>query len=148
MQNYFFDKEITLLSSKTSVLVLTNFRIRYQKFTDGALNVESIFLNKISSVKVHNKNYPWLLIMSLAILGLTLSSSNPEASQTSQTSFILGMLLGFTLFFSFLGFRKYLLTIHSDTGIAIDIPIKGIKKEMVLKFVNQIEEAMYNYDKL
>lgn len=134
---YLLPNEEIITKSEKNIVTLTNYRIRYSDIEFGKAHIVSILLEKVSSVEVHYRSKVTLLYLAviLGLAGLVLLSSNESIAILS--------LVGSGLSFIFYALsRKHYLTIESVGSNKINFQIQGMKRDMILKFVNQVEEAV------
>ena len=138
MENQFLlEGEEILTESTDKIVTLTNKRIKKSVSSFGNAHVISMHLEKISTIEIHYRSWPWILIFGilLVVTGLILRMQNN--AEILFAGILAG--LGFILIY-FITYR-HLITITSDGGTRIDILTKGMKREGVLEFVNKIENA-------
>jgi hypothetical protein len=130
--------EQIITQSDGNIITLTNIRIRYSDKQFGKAHIISIMLEKVGSIEVKYQSNIVLLI--LAIIGF-LAALFGLASNESELVFF-GLIAGGILTASYLGTRKHALAITSDSGKGILFHTKGMKQEAVLKFIDQVEQAI------
>lgn len=136
---YLFNDEIIINQMRNAAVVLTNYRIRYSRKGLSTAHTLSILLEKISSIEVHYKSYPLMLVLGMLLaLGSTLiSGPNKDLS-------ILGYGIGGLLILFFFITQKHVITVESDGGAKMNFRTKAMRPDAILNFVNQIEEAKKN----
>lgn len=134
---YILEGESIITQSKDRMVTLTNYRIRFQDTSSGRAHIVSIMLEKISSIEIHYKSYIFLLIIGilLAAAGLFMGVNNMGRQMT------LGLVLGGLFILVYLRTRKHVVSIASDGGAKINFETKGMRREVLLDFINQIEKA-------
>lgn len=136
-------EEKEIMSSDNGLIKLTNRKIRYTSESFGKANIVSIMLNEISAIEVYYKSYlPALLLGILFILlGLILGVQN-------QGDALLALLiLGVIFIIYYLMTRRHVVSIISNSGRAISFQSSGMRRETLLKFIDKVEKAKYEYDK-
>lgn len=135
--NYLLKNEVEITSSSNKQVTLTSHRILYDGKQFGKSKYTSIMLEKISSVEVHCRSWPQILILGILAIaaGLVLAGKGEE-----QASLLCG---GVGLFFCILYLlsRKHFITFTSDGGTKIDLHTSGLKREALLKFVTLVDQA-------
>lgn len=138
--NQFFEGEQLITQSDDKTLTLTNQRLRYNSSNYSNAHIVSIMLNNISSIEIHYKSSVLMLIIGvLLVIGGVIMGASDQGE-----AFVAGVGLGclFVLFY-FLT-RKHVITISSDGGSKINFQTKGMKREILLDFINKIELAKSN----
>jgi hypothetical protein len=135
---YLLNGEQIITQSDENTITLTNLRIRYLDKQFGKAHIISIMLQKISSIEVRYRSNILLLI--LAVIGF-ITALFGLANNKSELVFI-GLIAGGILVASYFGTRKYALSVTSDGSTKIQFHTKGMKQESVLKFMNQVEQAI------
>jgi len=130
--NLLQNEELLMNSDDKSVL-LTNKRVVMDSKIWGKSNKIFIFLEDISSVEVHYKSYPLLLILSVVsmIVIVFLREIPPIAGIGLALLFAVGWLIT----------RKHTIQINSNGGASIDIYIKGMSDETIGKFIHKLQQA-------
>jgi len=133
MKQHFFEDEQEITRSDNDIVILTSHRIRF----DDSKHVISIMLEKVSSIEVHYRS--WLICLLVGILaaaaGLGIGADN------NGQAMIVGLVLGAVLILAYFLTRKHVISIASDGGTKINFETRGMKREAILKFINQIEKA-------
>jgi hypothetical protein len=117
----------------TPSFVLTTHRIRYTwrgMFSNNEY-VNSIMLEKISSIEERYKNYPLILVLAILLLIAGSYAGSIEAG-------LVGGLIFLALWFFT---RKHVLSIYPDGGAAINVDIKNRNQQTIVSFIDQIEMA-------
>lgn len=136
--HHLLDNEQIITQSDGNPVSLTNLRLRYNDTQWGKAHIISFLLEKVSSVEIHYRSKTFLLIIAiLAIAGGLIAGANGDEE-------FIGIGLGAGLLFIILYFvsRRLYLTISSDSGDKIHFHIKGMKRDKVLNFINQLESAI------
>ncbi|HEY1045227.1 MAG TPA: hypothetical protein VGF79_02235 [Bacteroidia bacterium] len=135
--NQLLKNEAEIVSSSNQQVTLTTHRIIYDDKQIGKSKYTSIMLEKISSIEVHYRSWPQILILGIIAIAAGLVFAGQEEE---QASLLCG---GIGLFFCvlYLLSRKHFITISSDGGTRINLLSSGLKREALLKFVNQIDQA-------
>ena len=139
-QDHLFDNERIITQSDRDLITLTNLRIRYSDDVWGKSHVISLLLEKVSSVEIHYRSKPILLVLGIlsVIVGVFLESNGAEGSIA-----VFGV-IGFVFILLHIFSRKHFMTISSEGGSKINFHIKRMKHSKVLTFVNQLEGAIIN----
>lgn len=123
--------EHIVMGSTDGSLVLTNLRVRHEGKVDGSRVYKSIPLSKVAGCSVQTRSYPILLL--LAVLAL-LSVFGVPTDQARLVAGCGGLLLIACFFIT----RNGRLEIHSDGTLVIAAPTKGLKHDVVLRFVEAV----------
>ncbi len=135
---YLFNNEHVITHSDGNVLTLTNLRLRYSVSQWGKAQYVSLLLEKISSIEMHYRSKIIFLILGiLAIPGGLIAGVNGDEEFIG-----IGIGAGLVLIILYLFSRKHYLTISSDGGGKIHFLTKGMKREKVFDFINQLESAI------
>ena len=129
--------ETVITEANDKTIRLTSHRIIHYKDGYTESKLVSITLEKISSIEVHYKS--WLLLLILGIL--TILAGLMAGAQRHEDVMKLGLVVGVGLILAYLGSRKHLLTISSDGGAKIHIETRGMKREAIWRFINQVDAA-------
>ncbi|MBQ21661.1 MAG: hypothetical protein CMD31_12975 [Flavobacteriales bacterium] len=134
---YILEGESIITQSNDKTVTVTNKRVRYQASSSGKAHIVSIMLEKISSIEIHYKSKVFILIIGilLAAAGLFMGANNVGSAM------ILGLVLGGLFILIYLLTRKHVVSIASDGGAIIYFQTKGMKREVLLDFINKIEKA-------
>src|SRR5690606_29599459 len=105
--------------------------------SSGKAHIVSIMLEKVSSIEIHYKSKVLILIFGILLVsaGLIMGANN------SGTPMIFGLVLGGLFILIYLLTRKHVVSIASDGGAIIYFQTKGMKREVLLDFINKIEKA-------
>ena len=132
-----FNGEAIISQSSDETVTLTNKRIRSTSKSDAV----SILLHNVSSIEVHSKSYPLLLV--LAILSLLISALPLLDIHSDDMQILFGGVAAATAFALLYFFsRKSVVSIHPHGGRKIEFSTSGMKHETVMEFVNKIEKQM------
>jgi len=136
-KKHILDGESIITQSNDKTVTLTNYRIRFQSSGSGKAHIVSILLEKISSIEIHYKSKMFLLIIGILLMvsGLFMGANNMGQVM------VLGIVLGGLFILFYLLTRKHVVSVASDGGVKINFHTKGMKRETLLDFVNQIEKA-------
>jgi hypothetical protein len=135
---YLFNDEQVITQSAGGVLTLTNLRLRYSISQWGKAHHVSLLLEKISSSEMHYRSK--IIFVILAILAIP---GGLIAGTIVSLEFIgIGIGAGVVFIILYLFSRKHYLTISSDGGGKIHFHTKGMKREKVFDFINQLESAI------
>ena len=139
MENkHLLDNESIITQSDENVITLTNLRLRYSDSQWGKSDTVSMLLEKISSIEIHYRSKTILVILAIfATVGGLIGGANGD-----DEFIALGIGAGIVLIILYLFSRKHYLTISSDGGGKIHFHTKGMKKEVLLDFINKIESAI------
>lgn len=137
---YLLDNEKVITQSDGNVITLTNLRLRYSDSQWGKAHIVSLLLESISSIEIHFRSKTILVILAvLAIIGGLVAGANGEEEFIGA-----GFGTAVVLIILYLFSRKHYLTISSDGGGKIHFHTKGMKREKVEDFINQLESAIKN----
>ncbi|MBL4676901.1 MAG: hypothetical protein JKY70_11965 [Mucilaginibacter sp.] len=138
------ENENILTTADDNTVVLTNYRVRsVASKAWGHSQTTSIMLEKISSVQLVYLSFPVLLVLSgiTGLVAIGLMSNSGE----SPLIFVIATILFIAGYF---GSRRHVCSIASDGGAKIIFTIKGINKEQVQGFVENVELAKHNKMKM
>ena len=133
----FLENEVKL-DSLTQSDMLTNYRIMLESGNSYKI---SIFLEKISSIMMHYKSKPLLLILGIIafIAGIFVIQSDDW-----QGGGIFVLIVGIALIIAYFLTRKHVITISPDGGKDLDIEVKMVSHERIEEFITKIQEAKQN----
>jgi hypothetical protein len=133
-----FEGEEILITSGDKTITLTNKRIRQCTSSYNKEHITSMHLEKISTIEIHYKSQPALLIFGiiLAIAGGAFGALTNIAS-----ILVVGVVLSLLFVVLYFISKHYAITFASDGGAKINILAKGMKREIIMDFVNKIEQA-------
>lgn len=136
--NYLLDSEQIITQSDGNLVTLTNLRLRYTNSQRGKAHIISFLLEKVSSVEIHYRSKTFLIIIAIiTIAGGLIAGVNGDEEFIS-----IGIGAGILFIILYFIYRRHYLTISSDSGNKINFHIKGMKRDKVLIFVNQLESAI------
>ena len=133
-----FPFENIISSTNDNVIILTTHRIRSSNSRQwGQHDTTSIMLEKISSIKVTYISYPILLVVAgiLGLMGLGLKQAYTDSSLTVFVVLVVACIVGY------FGSRRHVCVIATDGGAKIVFQTAHMKKEAIIEFINQIEDA-------
>lgn len=131
--------EEVIASSGDDTIILTNYRIRLHKYFE----VKSIMLEHIAGIEITYTSYPWLSIIG----GLVLLGSLIGGALSEEPGLFGVAILGIVLIGIYYLLRKHSIVISSDGKSSISFITKGMPREKVLDFVNQVEQAIVDRKK-
>ena len=127
--------ENVVTSSDNDVLTLTSKRVRYEVRYDfvvwGRSNLISITLGSVASCGLVTRSFPLLLILAaIAFLGAF-----------TQRGDALWLLIGaaIVLVVAYFLTRRAVISVASNGGQSILVPIKGMKRDAVVAFIEAVE---------
>ncbi|GDX53477.1 hypothetical protein LBMAG27_25240 [Bacteroidota bacterium] len=132
--------EEIISQSNDKQVTLTTYRVYYDSSQFGKAHTASIMLEKISSVEIHYSSWILFLILGglFAIAGLACGANNQGPAM------MLGLAIAAVLILFYFLTRKHVVTIASDGGAKINFRTKGIKREAIIDFMNQVDKAKNN----
>lgn len=144
-KKYLFENEKIILQSDGNIITLTNLRIRYSLTGVSQEHIISIFLDKISSIESrYSSKYVFLY---LSILGF-ITSVYFLLNETSDVGiWMLFSIVAIGLLYMYFKSRKHFITITTDGSNQLNFQVDGMKNSLILDFISQIEEAIYNRKK-
>lgn len=130
--------EENLVTSNQDKLILTSHRIHLTDKQWGRSYQITIFLENIASIEnVYKSNLTFLLISALGLL-LGLATVGREVDEkVSFGSFVAAVI--FLILWS--NSRKHVVTIASNGGGKLNIPVEGTNEAFVNDFVDKLEAA-------
>ena len=135
------DEKVAVTSGNYPI-ILTNQRIRQHVTISGKTYLTSIFLKNVSSIEVAYKSKP--IYLKMGIITLILTIGYIYQMPIYQEVFVpLGIAVGSFLILVYFLSRKHLLSIYAKGGATINFETKGVNKEKVLDFVNDVEREMH-----
>ena len=127
--------ENVVTSSDNDVLTLTSKRVRYEVRYDFVVwkrsNLISITLGSVASCGLVTRSFPLLLILAaIAFLGAF-----------TQRGDALWLLIGaaIVLVVAYFLTRRAVISVASNGGQSILVPIKGMKRDAVVAFIEAVE---------
>lgn len=122
--------EYVVMSSNQDILTLTNKRIRYTSATAGNTHQIGITLDSVSSCGITTQSYPLLLVIDvLALLGAIYFHEYRNFLVLSAAVLIA------SFFFTY----KSVISIASNGGDRIIVPVTGMTKSKMSSFLEAIE---------
>ena len=137
---YLFDQEEIITKSKNSTVTLTNYRLRYESANSGKAHIVSIMLEKISSIEIHYKSNIIILVIGI----LFISTGFIMGTMNQGEPMLAGMSIGAICLFIYYIRRKHVISIASDGGTKIHFFTKGMNRDTLMDFINEIEKAKKN----
>jgi hypothetical protein len=125
--------EELISESQNGVCTLTNYRIYYSDVQFGKAYFLSILLENISSVEISYRSNIFILLF--GILSVIIGVAVREA-------LVLGLIFGMILILAYFLSRRHYIVISPNGGVKMKLLVKGMKTSEVLKFHNQIEQAI------
>lgn len=136
-KNILFTDEQLITESDNKQITLTSHRVRFNSFSWGHAHIVSIMLEKISSIEVHYNS--WVIVLFLGILSV-LAGLVGGAGNQGQIM-VMGLVVGAVLILIYFFTRKHVVTIASDGGAKINFATAGMKRDVIVDFINKIEKA-------
>lgn len=134
-QTKLLESEAVVSTSIDGRCVLTNMRIYYSDVQFGKSYFLSILLKNISSIEISYKSNIFLVVFA-AIIGI--------ASFFGEGTFLIGVgIAAFLVLLYFLS-RRHFIVISSNGGDKLKLLVKGMSTVDILRFHNQIEQAIIN----
>jgi len=128
------NQENIILKSDNGDFILTDRKVRYKVKNWGQLNVTSLMLDKITSLEIKFKSYPFLLVISaLSIFYLIFTYTSAE-----KVIAILLILLSMVSYFATIK-RAIIISSASTT---ITLPIKKLGNDKAIQFIDEIEKSI------
>lgn len=124
--------------SDNGVLVLTNYRVKYDSHGQGASKFVTMSLDSVSSCGLVTQSRPMLLALAAVALIAALLQNKQELA-------IVLLIVATVLAAWYLVTRSAVVTISSNGGQPIVVPAKGMKRESVLAFVEEVIEAKIRF---
>ena len=137
-----FENETLITEDTSETIVLTSHRVRY-KDTAAGFRIVTLTLDAITSIEVRYKSYPVLLAMGIAAVIAGGYFLNEPDNTISVILFLASIGLIALFFFS----RTHVVNIASPSA-SIQFQTKGLKKEKVIHFIDQIEKAKVKFLKI
>ncbi len=134
---YLLENEAIISQSKSARFVLTNYRVRHKIKSAGNESLCSIFLEKISAIETQYKSYPILLVLGVLFGCIGAYFLMERGMELGQIGFVVGGLLILIYLLS----RKHIILITSDGGAKISFQTRGMRKEAIASFINDVELA-------
>ena len=136
MQRELLEGESLVMSSDNDQLVLTNKRVRFWGKINGAEAYRTMTLDSVGFASIGQADHKFLLLLALMSLGgvISLTQSIPGG----VVSCIVFVLLYFVS-------RRTVMEIQSVTGQSIKVAMSGMKIEMCIQFLDQVEAEKIKY---
>ena len=142
-KKYLFENEKIISQSDGNIITLTNLRIRYSLTGVSQEHIISIFLDKISSIESrYSSKYVFLY---LSIFGF-ITSAYFLLNETSDVGMLFAI-VSIGLLYMYFKSRKHFITITTDGSNQLNFQVDGMKNSLILDFISQVEEAIYNRKK-
>jgi len=126
------EQEQIVLSSNNETLVLTTKRVRFNSVVWGRSNLISITLDSVASCGLVTASYPLLALVSIISLLIGIAEGGtPTGSGITLLASVLAV--------AYLITRRVVLSIASNGGQVIKVPLRGMKHESVVAFIEAIE---------
>ena len=136
-EKHLLENERVITQSDGNIVTLTNLRLRYTDSEWGKAHIISIMLEKISSIEIRYKSKKIFFILAIIV-----ALAGVVAGINGDEEFVaLGVGAGVVFLIAYFLSRKHYLTIASDGGAKIRFRIKGLSRDKILDFVNQVEDA-------
>jgi hypothetical protein len=132
-----FENEKIISQSGDKSIILTNCRVQHFTKSPGKSQYVSIHLQDISSLEVHYRSFILFLMLGILAVAVALYSGAMNLGELFVLSGIVGILFILIYFFT----RRHVVTISSNGGGKIQFFTKGMKKETLFDFIDQIEKA-------
>jgi len=124
-------EEQVVTTSEKGTLTLTTKRVRYDSVVWGKSNLISITLDSVASCGLVTKSFPLLLILgAIAFVG-----SLTQRGEGFWGLLVLAAVLVAAYFFT----RRAVISIASNGGEAILVPTQGMKREVIISFIEAVE---------
>lgn len=123
--------EQVIMTSDNDALVLTSERVRYKSKVWGYSEFTSITLASVASCGIKTKSHPILLILAAALFVFAFAERNLQ---------LYLILFSMILVIAYFMTRRAVLSISSNGGESIVVPIKNMKLEVVTRFVDALED--------
>jgi hypothetical protein len=139
-----FANESTITTSDDKKIILTTHRIRadFGAGADGGLT--SIMLGHISSIQLSSQSYPIFLIIGalMVLAGFGIGASGNINRSAEETLIVAGLVVAAIYFFT----RRHTCIISSHGTSKIVFSATSMKREQLLAFIDQIEQAQAKRD--
>lgn len=134
--------ETIITKSDNGLIELTNYKIRLQSESFGQSEIVSILLTEVSAIQVHFKSYVPAFIAGILFLLVGIGMGAGSAGGPFLLFFLLGVALLIYYFYT----RKHVVSVVSRSGLSLDFESKGMRRDAMKKFINQIEEAKFSLE--
>lgn len=133
------ENETVIAESNNGRCILTNFRVRYSDVQLGKSYFSSILLKNISSIEIGYRSN--IVFVILGVIG-------GGVSFLLEEYLLIGVMISIFLFLVYFLTRRHLIVISSNGGVKMKLLVKGMSTTEILKFHNQIEQAIINNKQL
>jgi hypothetical protein len=131
------DEELLVTSNQDKV-ILTNQRVHLADKEWGRSYQITIFLENISSIENVYRSNPLLLVIAVLGLGVALVTYNRTYDGALTIG---GFAAGVIFLLLWLNSRRHMVTISSNGGGKLNLPIDGMSEAAVQDFVDKVEAA-------
>lgn len=133
--------EQSLLTSDNGVLMLTNYRVKYEAKVNGMSKFVSISLDSVSSCGLVTRSFPILLVIAgiLAIVAIA------GFAKSGLAAGVLLLLAALVFGVAYPLTRTGGITVSSNGGEEIFVPSKGMSHESTLVFLEAVMEAKLKF---
>jgi hypothetical protein len=132
------DGERLLHQSPNQVVSLTTHRVRMHRASGSAAHIVSMMLEKVSACEIRYLSHPWLLLVgALLVVGGVLALFQ----RTEPGIVALLLLVGGVLLTAYFVSRHHVVSIASDGGTRLSFETKGMPREVVIGFIDNLEQA-------
>lgn len=139
LKEFLLENEQIITSAEEQKIVLTSYRIRQQ--TAAGSDLVSIMLDNVCTIQVTYHAQPlWLLAAALGLFATF------WLSQVAMGVWLSTLALSIIAVIIFFVSRKHHVRIAASTG-SISFETKGLNRDAVLTFVNQVEQARLTFIK-
>lgn len=123
--------ENVILKSDNGVLMLTNFRVKYDAAGSGASQFVSIPLDSVASCGLVTRSLPILL----AIAAILFIGALAQAGQSASYGLAA---VGALFVVGYFSTRRGVITVASNGGESISVPARGMSRDSILVFVEAV----------
>ncbi len=128
-----FENETLIKDFNKAYISVTNKRVRYEDSSSGNTKIVSMTLESVSSCGVVTNSSPLLIVFGIiAFLGIFIVKED-----NMRVVLIAIAILLFTIYFFT---RKAVISISSNGGDKISVPINNVKRGTIVEIVDTIEE--------
>lgn len=132
------DGEEALVASDGSLLTLTNYRLIYDSHGGDNSKYVAMTLESIATFGLVTRSKPILLILGAISIIAALAQSDPSSR---GGLILLGVIFGV----AYLATRSAVITVSSNGGQDIVVPAKGMKREKILDFLDNVAKAKLKF---
>lgn len=135
-----FDEESILLSNDNSTVILTTHRIRADFGNASEASLTSMMLENVSSVQLSSRSHPALLSFGVvgSLIGLGLAFYGERQFSSVGGLLLLLSIVSLVLYYYS---RKHTCVIASNGGSRIVFTTTNMKREALIDFIDQVEQA-------